>query len=139
VQSVGVMIASALIWKWPWMKLADPICTFIFSLLVLYTTFKLLVTSVSVLMESVPRGVEMPEVQHDLEEIPGATNVHDLHIWSLTVGKHALSCHVTSDEPADKILKLANKMLSKRHNIRHTTIQVSRTDCNHPPHSKCQY
>jgi hypothetical protein len=107
----------------------------------------------------------LSQVERDLKTLPGILEVHDLHIWALTIGKTALSVHVKSNEDpalygacdtarvalrvlsslclfvfsyADRmcalangcsILRRANKMLRKKHGIKHTTIQVQRDEC----------
>eukprot|EP00124_Ichthyophonus_hoferi_P001210 Ihof_evm3s58 gene=Ihof_evmTU3s58 len=103
VQSVGVIIAAIIIWIRPDLTIVDPICTFLFSVLVLFTTFTLLKDTLNVLMEGTPEGVDPVALTKDLEAIPGVTKAHDLHIWSITVGKPASSIHLTiSSEHADK-------------------------------------
>jgi len=132
VQSLGVMGASALIWWRPEWKIADPIVTFVFSAIVLFTTIRLLRQSLEVLMEGVPQGVSIEEVQKDLESIAHVAAIHDLHIWSITVGQPALSVHVIlcndTDLSAstDDILASANSILKDKHGITHTTIQIER-------------
>eukprot|EP01133_Synstelium_polycarpum_P009104 gene9104-10676_t len=125
-QSIGVMIASAIIWIKPHWKIADPITTFIFSIIVLFTTVRLLKQSLSVLMEGVPSEIDVAEVQDDLGQLRGVTEVHDLHIWSITIGKPALSAHLTIGEGvnADEVLRAANQLLLDTHSIAHTTIQI---------------
>eukprot|EP01132_Coremiostelium_polycephalum_P003831 gene3831-4772_t len=132
LQSVGVMIASVIIWVKPSWKLADPITTFIFSVIVLVTTIKLLKQSIYVLMEAVPSEISVQQVKGDLHELEGVTEVHDLHIWSITLGKPALSVHLSIAEGAnpDVVLQNANKLLSDEHSIAHTTIQIERANKN---------
>eukprot|EP01112_Ceratiomyxa_fruticulosa_P018804 TRINITY_DN6067_c0_g1_i1.p1 TRINITY_DN6067_c0_g1~~TRINITY_DN6067_c0_g1_i1.p1 ORF type:complete len:449 (-),score=103.35 TRINITY_DN6067_c0_g1_i1:174-1520(-) len=126
VQSVGVMAASGLIWWRPDWKLADPIVTFVFGALVLFTTVRLLRQSLSVLMEGVPQGLSQDEVTMDLLNLEDVEEVHDLHIWSLTVGSPSLSVHLTVGPDCDShaVLIRANQMLNKNHGISHTTIQI---------------
>jgi len=126
IQSIGVMIAAGLIWHNPDWKICDPICTFLFSILVLVTTIRLVKQSAVVLMEGSPEGIDPDEVQKSLEEIKGVTEVHDLHIWSLSVGKPSLSVHMLCTDDAHAVLQLANDMLSDQYNIHHTTIQVEK-------------
>jgi zinc transporter 2 len=71
LQSVGVMIAAGLIWYDPSWRIADPITTFIFSILVLFTTARLIKQSVSVLMEGVPEGIDPDAVEAALGRLPG--------------------------------------------------------------------
>jgi len=124
IQSVGVMLAAALIWYNPTWNIADPICTFLFSILVLFTTTRLVGQSMRVLMEGSPEGIDPAAVERALARIPGVVEVHDLHIWSLTVGKASLSVHLLSTGEASKVLENAHQLLAKQFSIHHTTIQV---------------
>jgi len=126
IQSLGVMAASGLIWYRPSWRIADPIVTFVFGALVLATTVRLLKQSISVLMEGVPQGISQKDVADDLMSLPGVIEVHDLHIWSLTVGSPSLSVHLTlqAGVDGDTTLFLANSKLKENHGIVHTTIQI---------------
>ncbi len=123
VQSIGVMVAAALIWWKPSLHIADPICTILFSFIVLTTTIRILREAVLVLMEATPEGLPVDKVAETLRSIPGVLKVHDLHIWSLSVGKPALSVHLLTDGSSD-VLTLAHARLAKVYKITHTTIQV---------------
>lgn len=126
VQSVGVMIAAGFIWYEPEWHIADPLCTFLFSVLVLFTTTRLIKQSIGVLMEGVPEGIAPDEVEEALLAVPGVIAVHDLHIWSLSVGRPALSVHLYARDDAAHVLANANRVCSKKFNIHHSTIQVER-------------
>jgi zinc transporter 2 len=128
IQSIGVMIAAGLIWYNPEFHYADPICTFIFSILVLFTTARLVQQSVGVLMEGAPDGLDPEEIENALHKVVGVLEVHDLHVWSLSVGKPSLSVHLISadTEEARDVLMHATMMLGKRFNIHHCTIQVEK-------------
>lgn len=76
------------------MRVADPICTFLFSGLVLATTVGLVRDASHVLMEGVPRNIDYNQVRFDLKSIDGVYAVHDLHIWSLTLDRNALTAHL---------------------------------------------
>lgn len=78
----------------PEAKLADPICTFLFSFLVLCTTFSILKDSAYILMEGFPKNIEYSMLQNVLQSIEGVRMVHSLHVWSLTVSKNALAVHL---------------------------------------------
>jgi len=129
LQSLGVMLAASLIWYDDRFQLADPLCTFLFSILVLLTTARLVKQSVGVLMEGAPDGIEPVQVEAALREIEGVVEVHDLHVWSLSVGKPSLSVHLLSDDDHDSsvlVLQNASAMLASRFNIHHATIQVEK-------------
>lgn len=83
----------------PKYKLADPICTFIFSVLVLITTISILRDTMNVLMEGTPKGLDFNEVRDALYSIPGVVEVHNLRMWSLTISKTACSVHLAVGKP----------------------------------------
>ncbi|XP_020611499.1 zinc transporter 2-like [Orbicella faveolata] len=126
VQSVGVLIAAYIIKFKPSWKLADPICTFLFSLLVLITTLNILKETIHVLMEGTPKDIKYNNVKVSLESIEGVVAAHSLHIWSLTVNKAALSVHLAIEQGYDsqKVLNIANQKLKTEFHIYHSTIQV---------------
>jgi len=126
VQSIGVLIASILIWVKPEWRIADPICTFIFSILVLLTTTQILKDSIHVLMEGTPDGVDMKKLEEGLQRVDGVTQVHDLHCWSVTVGKAALSVHLTTTADPMDTLTAAEQFIRSTFKINHSTIQIEK-------------
>ncbi|KAL5963226.1 Zinc transporter 3 [Taenia solium] len=96
LQSLGVMVAAFVIYFRPEYKIADPICTFIFSVLVLLTTVNILKDAMNILMEGVPKGLNFAEVRSALQAIPGIVEVHNLRMWSLTMNKTAVSVHLAT-------------------------------------------
>lgn len=131
VQSVGVALAGLIIWHDPSWKVADPLCTWLFGLIVMYTTLQMLWSNVTVLLEGVPEGLD---VQHIKDQIMGitngngeklVTNVHDLHVWSVTPGFPMLTAHVShsrSISPQSTLAKIHEVCLKM--GIRHATIQI---------------
>ncbi|RUS70263.1 hypothetical protein EGW08_021977, partial [Elysia chlorotica] len=95
IQSIGVLVAALIIkFTDPKFRLADPICTFLFSLLVLVTTVAVLRDTLLVMMEAVPRDISVEEIRRDLAALPGVVAVHRLHVWALTLDRNALSVHL---------------------------------------------
>jgi zinc transporter 2 len=123
LQNVGVLIAGVIIFLFPRFSIADPICTYIFSIIVGLTTIRILKDCIFVLMEGSPVDIDIEELEKDLKEIKGVKEIHDLHVWSLSMGKISLSCHICCDDP-QKTLKKAKKMIAKKYKIDHITIQV---------------
>lgn len=121
--SVQVLVAGALIlllgWTW-----VDPLASALIAVLVLYSAWKLVSASVSVLMESAPRHIDIDEVRDALCSLPGVTEVHDLHVWTITSGMVALSAHLIADPPSAELLTDARNTLAHRFAINHSTIQV---------------
>ncbi len=126
--SIGAVIAGAVLWATGW-RAIDPIITILFSVLMLASTWSLIKEAVTVLMESAPAHVDPHRVQEDLEALEGVHEVHDLHIWSVSSGKPALSVHlIAAETDSTTLLERANALLSERYGIRHTTIQVEHPD-----------
>jgi cobalt-zinc-cadmium efflux system protein len=125
--SVQAIVAGALIlaFGWNWI---DPVASVLIGLLVIYSAWSILGQSVAVLMERAPGHLDVDSVRAALLELPHVSNVHDLHVWTITSGFVALSVHVTCRDPAerDTALHAARQVLADRFNIRHTTIQVDR-------------
>mmetsp|Transcript_40348 Transcript_40348/g.64816 ORF Transcript_40348/g.64816 Transcript_40348/m.64816 type:complete len:248 (-) Transcript_40348:503-1246(-) len=105
VQSVGVMIAAAIIWYNPKMRVVDPICTFVFALIVLCTTFNAVRSQVHILMEGAPRNAGV--IREKLMAMPTIVGIHCFHCWTLTSGKIALSAHLLTTNTNSGILKTA--------------------------------
>jgi len=72
----------------------DPICTFLFSVLVILTTVAIIKDVVNVLMEGIPKGFEYSQVENTFMQIDGVVKVHNLRIWALSLDKTALSAHL---------------------------------------------
>ncbi|XP_069622158.1 probable proton-coupled zinc antiporter SLC30A4 [Ranitomeya imitator] len=86
-QSVGVLIAAYIIRFKPEYKIADPICTYVFSVLVLFTTVRLVRDTVLIILEGVPKHLNVDQIKDDLMKIDDVHSVEDLNVWSLTTGK----------------------------------------------------
>ncbi|XP_078134232.1 proton-coupled zinc antiporter SLC30A2-like [Sander vitreus] len=128
VQSVGVLLAATIIHFWPEYKAADPICTFLFSVLVLGTTLPVTKDVFRILMEGVPYGVTFSTVRELLLSVRGVVGVHSLHMWSLNMTHSLLSVHVATEEDADSqiVLRKATKLLRSEFGFSSVTIQVER-------------
>ncbi len=123
--SVGVLASGAVILMTGWTP-ADAVASVVIALLILVSSFGLIREAVDVLMEAVPRHIDLDALRRTLEEVPGATEVHDLHVWSLTTGHCALSAHAVVEESAtgDHVLAEMSDRLAERFDIRHVTIQL---------------
>ena len=139
LQSVGLLIAATLIWfDHDTFQLADAICTLIFSVIVMFTTVSLVKDAFKILMESVPESVDFEKIKKSLNSLSNVQNVHDLHVWNLSVGKIALSAHLVlsiatmekngNNIPTyldiDAILQNAQTICRDNFGINHCTIQI---------------
>ena len=127
VQSVGVAIAGALIWWRPSLRLADPIMTLVFAVLVVLTTRSLVRDLFNILSERAPRGLETPAIEKALNAVPGVACVHDVHCWQLSPSTPALvTAHVTrrAGSDASVVLAAATAALAAM-GLEHATLQIA--------------
>ncbi|HEX7784571.1 MAG TPA: cation diffusion facilitator family transporter [Sphingobium sp.] len=125
IGSVGV-IAGALVIRftgWTWV---DPIVAVAIGIWVLPRTWVLLRDTTNVLLEGVPRGLELAQVRIEIAALPGVPGLHDLHIWSTSDDDVSCTVHVTLDEQAnpDAVRLAINSLLEERFEIHHTTVQI---------------
>jgi cobalt-zinc-cadmium efflux system protein len=122
--SIAALIAGAVIMFTGWTPI-DPILSIFVCTLILVSALRLLKESLHVMMEGVPRHIDIEKVGRSLAELPGIISVHDLHIWSVSSGNVALSCHVIIENPLQwpQILRRINHYLLETYDIHHTTIQ----------------
>ncbi|PKK17485.1 solute carrier family 30 (zinc transporter), member 2, partial [Columba livia] len=126
LQSIGVLIASYIIFFKPEYKFVDPICTFLFSVLVLWTTLTIFRDVLLVLMEGTPKGMDFNAVRETLLGVRGVEAVHSLHIWALTAAQPLLSVHIAinAGASAQEVLEEASARLQGTFSFHSTTIQV---------------
>ncbi|XP_021393193.2 putative proton-coupled zinc antiporter SLC30A4 [Lonchura striata] len=94
VQSIGVLVAAYIIRFKPEYKIADPICTYVFSILVVFTTVRILCDTGVIILEGVPRHLNVDRIKEDLMKIEDVYCIEDLNIWSLTAGKTIAIVHL---------------------------------------------
>lgn len=95
LQSIGVIIAAILITFFPGAKIADPICTYLFSVLVLITTIPVFRDCMRILMEVQPPSVDAHAIRAKILKIPEVDTVDDIHTWALAGSKNIMTVHVT--------------------------------------------
>lgn len=122
--SVGVIVAGVIMLTTGWF-LADPLVSVAIGLLIVLGAVRLLRESLTVLLETVPSHIESAKVERALTETEGVVGLHDLHIWTVTSGLVALSCHceLTGERDSDQVLAELCDMLHERFAIHHVTIQ----------------
>ena len=115
-----VILATGLNW-------VDPLVSVLIGFLILFSSWELLKESVHILMEGVPTGMQIRDIEETLLEQAGVCCVYDLHVWSITSNRHALSAHVVLSELTEdrnQVLKRLNTVLVHKFHIDHTTIQI---------------
>jgi len=126
IGSAGAILASLAILIGGYAA-ADPAISVIVGILILSSSWVLIRDAVDILLEGTPSHVDIVSLQHELKGIGGVQSVHDLHVWTLTSGVLAMSCHVViSDEQLSRNLVLAdiNGLARERFRIDHTTVQI---------------
>ncbi|HTM50660.1 MAG TPA: cation diffusion facilitator family transporter [Bryobacteraceae bacterium] len=130
--SVAIVAGAIVILYTGWLWI-DAALSVAIGALIVWTAWDIVNESLNILLEGLPRGLELQTVISAIREVPGVLEVHDLHIWSLGSSTHALSCHaVIEDVPpsaSDRILQRLNNMLCDRFSIRHTTVQFEHVGC----------
>jgi cobalt-zinc-cadmium efflux system protein len=123
--SVGV-IGAAVIIQTAGFYLADPLISAAIGLFILPRTWALMRQALHILMEGVPPHLDVRQIEAAMAMVPGVRAVHDLHVWTLTSGKEAMSSHVVVDDlsAGDRILRQLHTLLHERFGIEHTTIQL---------------
>ena len=125
--SVAAIVAALLMMSFGWVW-ADAAASVIVAILILFSGYRVVRDSVHILMEGTPEGISLVEVEDKLLAHPQVRQVHDLHVWSITSGLNALSCHVVVDgemsiyESSILITNLEQSLLEL--DIHHATIQV---------------
>src|SRR5262252_4326359 len=132
VSALGVVIAGVLVaitgTSW-----ADSIVSILIGILIVWSSWGILQESVNVLLESIPRGMDMNAVEETIANVPGVLAVHDLHVWTIGSGIIACSCHITVGEQSIRsgqdVLRVVNEELAARFGISHSTVQVEVEGC----------
>jgi cobalt-zinc-cadmium efflux system protein len=133
--SVGVIVGAGVItvtgWSW-----VDPFVAVLIALFILPRTFALLREVVQVLLEGTPREVDVQAVRATMEEVSGVKTVHDLHVWTLTSGVHALSAHAVLEDgaPHGEVLTALRHQVTHDFPISHVTVQLEERCCGDHEH-----
>lgn len=123
--SVGVIVAAIVImltgWQW-----VDPVVAIGIGLWVLPRTWVLLRDTTQILLEGVPRGVDLTAIRAAINGAPGVKGVHDLHVWSMTGEDHNLSAHIEMADggEAEAVRTSVAALLLENYKIEHATLQV---------------
>jgi len=135
VSSVAVVGAAGIIAIWPSATWIDAVLSLLIVLLILLGAFKLIQEITVILMEGVPRHLDVNAVSGALGATSGVAAVHDLHIWTIASGLYALSVHVVVERGDlgrnDEILDAVKRLLREQFEIDHATVQIETTGYGH--------
>lgn len=127
--SVGAIAAGIVMSLYGWYA-ADPFFSFLIGLLIVWSSWNLIRESTNVLLEGTPAHINIAAVEETILQTEGVQDVHDLHIWTITSGREALSAHVIYAETISQaeLLKQLRSKLHDRFGVDHLTIQMETSD-----------
>jgi cobalt-zinc-cadmium efflux system protein len=125
--SVGVLVAAVVIMLTGWTPI-DSLISVAIGLFIVVRTWRLLAQVVNVLLEGTPPHLDVGEIEAAMRSVVGVRRVHELHVWTLTSGRDAMSAHVVVDDlsESDRLLDELHRVLHARFGVDHTTIQLER-------------
>lgn len=130
--SVAIIAGAILIHYTGWLAI-DPVLSIFIGALIIWTAVDVTRESLNILLEGMPRGMELASVKQAMCGVAGVIDVHDVHVWSLGSGAHALSCHAVIDDmppsESEQILEGIRRILDEQFHIHHSTVQFEHRPC----------
>ncbi len=135
VASLAVLVGAGAMAVWPQLAWIDPVLSLAIALLILWGAGRLVLEITDILMEAVPRHLDIVDIERVMGDADGVVAVHDLHVWTISTGLYALSAHlvVASESMGrnDDILTSVKRNVRRRFGIDHTTLQIESVDYAH--------
>jgi cobalt-zinc-cadmium efflux system protein len=132
ISAAGIIVAGLVV-AFTGVSIADPIVSILIGILILGSSWGILKEAVNVLLEAIPKGMDMTAVEQTISSVHGVRAVHDLHVWTVGSGMVCGSCHIMVDEQSvrsgENVLRAVTEELEHRFGIAHTTIQVEVEGC----------
>ena len=128
--SLGVIVAAVVVRTTGWLY-ADPLVSALIGFAILPRTWALLREAVGVLLEGTPSDVNLAALREAIGRVPGVAGVHDLHVWTLTSGVHAMSVHAVlgGDATHQAVLAEVQQCVARGFRITHVTVQIESEGC----------
>jgi len=132
ISSVGVIIAAIIIHftKIEWI---DPLISILIGVIIFISAFRVLKSALHILIEGVPEGLSIKEINSRMSEVEAVKTVHDLHVWNLGSDEVSLSAHVVLEDAQEDqqpaIMDQLKQLLDEEFHIQHTTIQFEKKPC----------
>jgi cobalt-zinc-cadmium efflux system protein len=127
--SVGVIVAAVVmgLTGWGWV---DPVIGAAIGVFILPRAWRLGRDALRILVQAAPAGLDLDAIRSCLSDIPGVTDVHDLHVWTLTSEMDVLTAHlaVQDSRTTQRVLAAAKSVLADRFQLTHATLQVESGD-----------
>ena len=132
ISAAGVVVAGIVV-AFTGASVADPVVSVLIGILILGSSWGILKESVNVLLEAIPKGMDMAGVEATISGVHGVLAVHDLHVWTVGSGMICCSCHIMVNEQSvrsgENVLRAVTEELEHNFGIAHTTIQVEVEGC----------
>jgi cobalt-zinc-cadmium efflux system protein len=130
--SLGVVVAGLvmLFTGWYWL---DALASLVIVAVILVGTWGLLRESLHLALNAVPPHIDLSAVARYLRDLPGVTEIHDLHIWGMSTSESALTVHVVmpSGYPGDGVIDSITQALNERFAVHHSTLQIEQGTTQH--------
>lgn len=132
ISSIGVIIAAVLI-RLTSARWIDPLISIFIGCIIIVSAYRVLRKSLHILIEGVPEGLSVKDINQSIRSIDDVETVHDLHVWNLGSSEISLSAHVIlleeNLEQQPQVLESIKNMLAREYGIEHTTLQFEKTRC----------
>jgi cobalt-zinc-cadmium efflux system protein len=131
--STAAVIIGGIVIQLTGQRWIDPALSVGIGVMILWSSIGIIRESLNILLEGIPRGMELERIEASICAISGVNSVHDLHVWSIGSDTHSLSCHVAIGDmrasESEDLLRQIRDELSSRYHIHHTTIQFEHAIC----------
>lgn len=126
LMSVGVTIAAFCIYFNPDLWFFDPLCTYLFSIIVMGTTTPIIKNCIQIMMEGTPAGVDLKKLTKKIMDLDpdNIIDVHDIHVWQIAQSRNTMSAHIQSKKPLKTLAQVTDLVRRPPYNLHHVTIQV---------------
>jgi cobalt-zinc-cadmium efflux system protein len=132
LSSIGVIIGGIIIFFTGWFTV-DPILSIVIGLVILKGAYGVVRETAEVLLEAVPRHIDLEKLIREVKTIKGVDSFHDVHVWTITSGLYALSGHIQLQDQqiseSTRIMEAIQRLLTQRYKINHTTLQLECHAC----------
>lgn len=122
--SLAAIASGLAVWQLGWLA-ADPAISIAIALLILRSAWTLVIEAIDILMEAVPRELDVRAIEETIGGTPGVTGVHDLHVWSISEGFAAITVHVVLDgaHHGTEVAASVADRVRRTHGVEHVTVQ----------------
>lgn len=127
--SIAALLSGVVIWATGWLPI-DPLLSMAICVLILGSSLRLLREALHALMEGVPLNLSLNDIGHSMAAVDGVRSVHDLHVWTLSSNRIALSAHIVIGdmEAWPRVMRDVSHLLRERYDIEHVTLQPESKD-----------